>query len=68
MLPKSGLDWIVVTKSLKDVMVLYEYGITAIAPCSENEFLTQAQYDRLKKKYKQIYLFYDNDKPGLHAA
>lgn len=37
MLPKSG-EFVVVTKSLKDVMALYEFGIPAIAPNSENLF------------------------------
>jgi DNA primase len=67
MLPKKGDDTLVITKSLKDVMTLYEYGITAIAPCSENLFVTDAQYDKLKKKYKHIYLFYDQDVPGIKA-
>ena len=48
-------------------MVLYEHGIPAIAPCSENLFVSDSQYDRLKKKYKRIYLFYDNDEPGIKA-
>lgn len=68
MLSKDGGDCIVVTKSLKDVMCLYEFGIPAIAPCSENLFITDSQYERLKKKYKRVFLLYDNDKPGLHAA
>lgn len=68
MLKKQGDDYIVVTKSLKDVMTLYEYGIAAIAPCSENEFLTESQYKRLKNKYKHVILLYDNDNPGLHSA
>ncbi len=67
MLSKNGGDNLVITKSLKDVMVLYEYGITAIAPCSENLFVTDSQYDKLKKKYKNIYLFYDQDEPGIKA-
>lgn len=48
-------------------MVLYEYGITAIAPCSENVFVTPAQYQKLKGKFKNIYLNYDNDEPGIKA-
>ena len=64
MLPKLEGDILVITKSLKDVMCLYEYGITAIAPCSENEFLTDNQYERVKKKFKHIFLLYDNDEPG----
>ena len=65
-LPSSG-DYLVVTKSLKDVMTLYELNIPAIAPCSENSFLSQTQFDRLKLKFKKIYLFYDNDLPGIRA-
>lgn len=66
-LPKSG-DYIVITKSLKDVMALYEFGITAIAPNSENLFLTDAQYAKLKQRFKDIYLLYDRDLPGVKAA
>lgn len=65
MLPKQGGDYIVITKSMKDVMCLYEYGIPAIAPCSENVFITDSQLERIKKKFKRIYLLYDNDETGL---
>lgn len=64
---KAG-DFIVITKSLKDVMALYEFGIPAIAPNSENLFLTQAQLDKLQLRYKDIYLLYDRDLPGVRAA
>lgn len=66
-LPKDG-DFIVITKSLKDVMSLYEFGITAIAPNSENLFLTEAQYVKLQSKFKDIYLLYDRDLAGVRAA
>ena len=66
-LPNDG-DFIVVTKSLKDVMSLYEFGISAIAPNSENLFLTEAQYLKLQAKFKDIYLLYDRDLPGVRAA
>ena len=68
MLSKQGGDILVITKSLKDVMCLYEYGITAIAPCSENEFLTDNQYERIKKKFKYIFLLWDNDFTGVSNA
>lgn len=68
MLSPKGGDYLVVTKSLKDVMCLYEFGIPSIAPCSENLFITDNQYKRLKAHYKHIYLLYDNDVPGLNAA
>lgn len=65
MLSKDGGSNLVITKSLKDVMCLYEYGITAIAPCSENLFVTDSQYQRLKNKYNNIFVFYDNDEAGI---
>lgn len=63
-LPDSG-DLLVVTKSLKDVMCLYSMGITAVAPCSENLFLTESQFEKLKKRFKNIVVFYDNDLAGI---
>ena len=53
---------------MKDIMCLYEYGITAIAPCSENLFVTDNQYQKLKAKFKNIFLLYDNDLPGIRAS
>lgn len=67
MLPKSG-EFVVVTKSLKDVMALYEFGIPAIAPNSENLFLTETQYKKLHTKFQDIYILYDRDLPGVRSA
>lgn len=64
-LPKSG-KLLVITKSMKDVMCLYSCGITACAPNSENLFISDSVLEDLKKKFKHIVVFYDNDKPGLH--
>lgn len=63
-LPKEG-DLLVITKSLKDVMCLYEFGITAIAPNSETLFLTEAQLKKIKSKFKKVIVFYDNDLAGI---
>ena len=49
-------------------MALYEFGIIAIAPNSENLFLTEAQYNKLKLRFKNIYLLYDRDLPGVKSA
>lgn len=65
MLPKSGGEYLVITKSLKDVMTLYSCNIPAIAPISENCFVTDAQYNKLRSKFKKIILFYDNDSAGI---
>ena len=64
-LPKEGGEYLAITKSLKDVACLYSCGITAIAPISENCFVTEAQFERLSKKFKKIILFYDNDSAGI---
>lgn len=65
-IPKEG-EFIIITKSLKDVMSLFEFGIPAIAPNSENLFLTKAQYNRIKTMFKDVYIFYDNDLPGIRS-
>ena len=67
MLPKHGGPYVVITKSLKDVMTLYSFGLPAIAPISENCFVTEAQYNKLKSKFQKVILFYDNDMPGMKA-
>lgn len=64
-LPKEGGKILVITKSLKDCMLLHELGIPAIAPASETTFLTDAQYEKVKSKFDKIFLLYDNDYTGI---
>lgn len=64
-LSPDGGEYLVITKSLKDVACLYSCGIPAIAPISENCFVTNAQFEKLKKKFSKIVLFYDNDMAGI---
>jgi len=64
---KKGGKHLVITKSLKDCMTLYEYGIPAIAPISETIFVERRQYEKLKEKFDNIILFYDNDLPGISS-
>lgn len=66
-LVNSG-EFLIITKSLKDVMALYEFNIPAIAPITENLFLTKAQYYKLSAKFNQLFLLYDKDLPGIKAA
>lgn len=63
-LPKTG-KLCVITKSMKDVMCLYSLGINAIAPNSENLFVSDSVLEDLKSRFKYIVVFYDNDLPGL---
>lgn len=59
-LPESG-DLLIITKGLKDVMLLYELGYTAIAFSSETTLISDSQFTTLQSRFKKLVLFYDND-------
>lgn len=60
-LPTTGNE-LIITKSLKDVMSLYEVcNIPAIALQSENIVPKRHVFDSLKSRFKTISLLYDND-------
>ncbi len=61
-------DLLIITKSLKDVMVLYEMGYCAISPSSETTFITDELLLNLKKYFKRIVLLYDRDKTGVRKS
>jgi len=63
-LPKNG-KILVVTKSMKDVMVLYEMGIPAIATQGETMLLTDAQYKALSSRFKRVVFNGDPDPAGI---
>ena len=60
-LPSNG-EFLVVTKSLKDVAKLYEFGIPAVAPMSEGQILSDSQYTELSSRFKHVFSLYDIDK------
>ena len=62
-LPSKG-DLLIITKSLKDVMCLYEMGYYAISPSSESTFIPGKALNLLKKRFKRILLCFDRDKAG----
>lgn len=64
-LPKTG-DLLVITKSMKDVVAMYGFGIAAVSPNSETLFIDNKKLDEFKQRFKHILVLYDNDKPGLH--
>lgn len=66
-LPDKG-DLLIITKSLKDVMVLHELGYNAVALQSENDHLYKSIYNNLQQRFKRIVILFDNDKPGLEAS
>ena len=64
-LPKTG-DLLVITKSMKDCISLYGFGIPACAPNSETLFVNDKQLEEFKQRFKHILVVYDQDKPGKH--
>lgn len=65
-LPKKG-KLLIITKSMKDLMSMYAYGITACAPNSETIFMTDKMLEDLKQRFERIVVMFDNDKPGISA-
>ena len=63
-LPKNG-KLLVITKSQKDLMCLYSFGIPAIAASSETTFIPDKMYEELKERFTHIVLLYDNDLTGI---
>lgn len=66
-LPSHG-EYCIITKSLKDVMVLYEAGIPAIAPQSENVLLDKGTVEELKSRFTNVYTLFDFDRAGITGA
>lgn len=63
-LQDSG-DLLVITKSMKDVLVFAEYGVPAIAPQSEVHPVGDELMAELKQRFKRIVLVYDYDYTGV---
>lgn len=63
-LPHNG-DILFITSSLKDVMVLDTIGYAAIAPQGEGYLIPQDIIEELKRRFKRVIVFYDNDEPGV---
>lgn len=61
-------DYVIITKSLKDVMVLNQRGINACAPNGEAILIYASQFKKLQKKYQRVFVLFDNDLPGVKGA
>lgn len=66
-LPWTG-DLLIITKALKDVVVLYKLGYSAIAPQSEAVVISKSFMSVLQRRFKRVVLFYDNDTAGIAGA
>ena len=62
-LPKTG-DLLVITKSMKDVAAMYEFGIAAVSTPSESTFVLDKQLEEFKNRFKHILVIFDSDRPG----
>lgn len=63
-LPKTG-DTLIITKSLKDVMCLYEMGINAVSPNSESSWLPDKALESILKRFKTVLICFDRDVAGM---
>lgn len=61
-------DLLIITKSLKDVMVLWKLGYNAVAPQGEGMFIPKEVFTDLKSRFDKLILFYDNDDAGFEGS
>lgn len=66
-LPRTG-ELLIIQKSLKDVMLMSEFGIPSVAVQAETAILSKDIADELKRRFKKIYVWYDNDDAGNRGA
>ena len=59
---------LIITKSLKDVMVLYKLGYNAIAPGSESANIPIGIAHQLRERFKKIVILFDYDDGGMNGA
>lgn len=58
----------VITKSLKDVMVLCTLGIPAVSPPSEHATINLSKLTALQNKFSKLIVLFDNDRAGIEAS
>lgn len=58
---KKKSDLLIITKSLKDIMVLHELGYEAVSPKSETTMLPKEYFKWFDTHYKQVVILFDND-------
>lgn len=66
-LPQKG-NILFITKSMKDIMCLYEMGIPAISPSSESTFIPKTVLEQLKTRFKRIIILFDRDVAGVRRS
>ena len=66
-LPKTG-EYCVITKAMKDVMCLWEFGIPAIAPHNEKQLIDEDTIKELRQRFRKLFILFDFDYTGISGA
>lgn len=66
-LPDKG-KILIITKSYKDIIVWNKLGYPAIAPHTENMFISPFDLYELQMRFEHIYVNYDNDDVGVKKS
>lgn len=66
-IPKT-YDTLIITKSLKDIMCLRNLGYYSVAPNNEVSWIPEVVWQKFKDRYKQMFIFFDNDEAGVINA
>ena len=53
-LDTENIDFIVIQKAMKDLMLMHEYDIPSVAPTSENTPISDKVLKKLQDKYKKV--------------
>lgn len=68
LLPKAGGEILFITKSYKDILIFNLLGYWAIAPNNEGSYIPDQVMEKLKNRWRYIYVWFDNDEGGIKAA
>ena len=66
-LPEGG-DYLLITKSYKDVGALWGFDIPSVAPMSETTIMSPEQFEDLNNRFFNIYTLFDRDRAGMIAS
>lgn len=66
-LPESG-DFLIITKSMKDVMLFWIFGINAVAPQAESYIIPKAFVVEMLLRFEKVICLFDFDYAGVVGA
>jgi hypothetical protein len=67
---KYDKKYLIITSSLKDLMVFRQLGIgniETIAPDSENTIVPRNLLNKITSNYTKTFVLFDNDQPGINS-